>query len=572
MDQNEFGTYLTDYQGISKMLKTSDTQEILELTAALMQAAPADLAWFPILKCPMEETGGVYQYVLMDLAGHLAHYDWLYGRLADDRSRDIFTEMVRYRILPALSFLTKAAEASKGADPGEGSVEIGVEGAELDALLEAKERIREGIQILTVCVNHTISGIWEIPRLIDVIRPDYRFTLSYEQEGDRLLLHAVLPAEEPKRPVPSAGPKRVVALSPYERGWSNAELVKDCGVIPYLLYKNHGCEVTMVGAPMADYSNLKYIDGVKLLFLPDGRRETKEAYIRQEAEKIDALILRRPYPDYLGVVEIYKKYNPQGRIYLPLDANSFFVDRIPWDASFMKDFMEKCDVISASGGAMQRHLNEKWPWVIEHVPNGYYHFSEERRVPAYEEKENVILTAGRLGTEQKGTEVLLEAFAGLAEELKDWELRLAGSVEPEFEPYLKEFERRHPGLLDRRIHFLGHIADRETLYGEYARAKIFALTSTWEGGTPNVIAEALYAGDVTAVTRFDEYREATDDGRCGRAAAIGDVDGFRSVLRDLCTGGQLKELSEHAHDYACRHYDMEKIVAELYDRIFGEEQ
>ena len=37
-------------------------------------------------------------------------------------------------------------------------------------------------------------------------------------------------------------------MAPYERPWSNVELVKDCGLIPYLLYKNHGCDASMVGA------------------------------------------------------------------------------------------------------------------------------------------------------------------------------------------------------------------------------------------------------------------------------------------------------------------------------------
>lgn len=30
--------------------------------------------------------------------------------------------------------------------------------------------------------------------------------------------------------------KRIVALAPYERDWSNVVLVKDCGLISYLLY------------------------------------------------------------------------------------------------------------------------------------------------------------------------------------------------------------------------------------------------------------------------------------------------------------------------------------------------
>ena len=67
----------------------------------------------------------------------------------------------------------------------------------------------------------------------------------------------------------SGSPKRVVALAS-ERCWKNAQLLKDCGVIPYLLYKNHHCDVSMVGAHSGEeYSNLKYVEGLKLEFLPD---------------------------------------------------------------------------------------------------------------------------------------------------------------------------------------------------------------------------------------------------------------------------------------------------------------
>lgn len=61
--------------------------------------------------------------------------------------------------------------------------------------------------------------------------------------------------------------KCVVAMAPCEAGWSNVELIKDCGLIPYLLYKNHDCEVHMVGAAGEEYSYDKLIDGVSLISL-----------------------------------------------------------------------------------------------------------------------------------------------------------------------------------------------------------------------------------------------------------------------------------------------------------------
>jgi len=177
---------------------------------------------------------------------------------------------------------------------------------------------------------------------------------------------------------------------------------------------------------------------------------------------------------------------------------------------------------------------------------------------------------GRLGTEQKATNVLLEAFAQAAGLLPEWELHLVGNMEEEFGEYLDRFWEQFPNLKER-IRFMGQITDKEALYKEYLEAKIFALTSTWEGGTPNVIAEALYAGDVIATTKIDEYEEATDRGTCGMAAEIGNVEEMKSVLLDLCCSGKLEEMSRRAYAYAKEHYDMEQIVKKVYYLIFGEE-
>ena len=127
---------------------------------------------------------------------------------------------------------------------------------------------------------------------------------------------------------------------------------------------------------------------------------------------------------------------------------------------------------------------------------------------------------------------------------------------------------RYPELY-KRIEFAGAILDREQLLEEYHRAKIFALPSELEGGTPNVIAETLHCGCVTAVTKFDAYEEATDNGRCGRWCDVGDVDGFAQVLRGLVASDELEQLSDAAYRYSEKHYDMRKIVARIHELVFG---
>lgn len=566
MEWKDFYDSLTSYETISGMLKTYEYQEILEQAASTMKVRPQEMENFPTL----EDCGGKgrYEYILKDLLKNVIHYDRFYARLEDETSRVVLANLIGFRVFPALSFLEQAYRQSMDDDvAGKDSFVKAMD------LIEEKRHIRNHVPPLSFDVGHAVTDIWEKPALLDAIRPDYHFHLRHYgfSANQQTYFYAVPPVKEERGGRRSSKEKiRVVALAPYERGWSNAELLKDCGLIPYLLYKNHNCDVTMVGAVMDDYSNLKYVEGVRLEFLPDGTEESKKEYIRKNAGTIDLLMLRRLYPDYLSVVEMYKKGNPQGKVYLPLDANSAYMDRIPWQEPIVRNFMEKCDVISTSGLAMQKHLNEKWPWVIEHIPNGFYCFSDREWNPAFDKKKNVILTVGRLGTQQKATDVLLEAFANIALQIPDWELHLVGSIEEGFISYLDQFWKEFPEL-QTRIHFLGQIADREALYREYLEAKIFALTSTWEGGTPNVIAEALYAGDVIAITKIDEFEEATDNGRCGMAASVGDVEGMRNILLKLCHSESLEEMSCHAYKYAREHYDMERIVRKVYDLIFGKE-
>ena len=227
-------------------------------------------------------------------------------------------------------------------------------------------------------------------------------------------------------------------------------------------------------------------------------------------------------------------------------------------------------MITTSGKATQRYLNEKWTEKISYVPNGYYAFDGGQPEYDFSGKENVILTVGRLGTQQKATHVMLEAFALAADQIPDWNLRLVGGVEEEFENTIREYFERFPQLRGR-VSFVGAITERQALKEEYCRAKIFTLSSEVEGGAPNVIAEALNAGCVTAVTRFDGAWDATDFGNCGVMADIDDAAGLAQGYIRLAQDVKLEEMSRRAFAYGRRCFDMERIVAKLYEQIFGEQ-
>ena len=680
MDKAEFANLSRSYGGISTILKNCSHQEIVSAVSELASVPPETLEAWPMGGYSKGRASGAYHFMLEDLLRNVEHYDWLYGRLADNISRKVFTNLMQFRLIPDLQFVEEvydglnhqyfdpaivscdenevfvdcggftgdttedfirqygnykkiyvyepsgdniepcwknlvkyrdiivkkcgvgekngrmAMDASRSsssfvnAAPGQEAVGIisldedirekvtfikmDIEGFEIPAIIGAKEHIKNDSPKLAVCTYHIISDMWEIPRLIDAINPEYRFYIRHycRTQNWETVLYAVPPGRKKgngKTGGRKSRPKRVVAMPSHEQGWTNVELVKDCGLIPYILYKNHGCDVSMVGPYSGPYPYYeKYVKGEKMEFLPNGGVTEKMRYIDANAKEIDALLLRGCYPSNFPIAEAYKLANPDGRIYLGLDANSHWMDRIKWDEPEFIKFMDDCDVIATSCRSVQKFLNEKWPWKIDYIPNGWYDFSHRQEEPVFENKKNVILTVGRLGTAQKATEVLLEAFARVADKIPEWQLRLVGGVEEAFQPYIKEYFLRFPHL-SGRVRFVGLLADREALFKEYQDAKVFALPSDLEGA-PNVVSEALHAGCVTAVTKFDAYEDATDYGRCGLSAEIRDVDGFAGILYRLCTDKNLKLLSEHACQYSRLHLDMENITARVNEMLFGE--
>ena len=362
--------------------------------------------------------------------------------------------------------------------------------------------------------------------------------------------------------------KRVVAITPFEAGWLNVELTKDCGLVPYLLYKNHNFDAVMVGVRADNYIYLNsYVKGMRMEFLQDGSMETKCRYIKDNALEIDVLILRGCYFTNFCYAKIYKIYNPAGKIYVGLDANSAWMDQIIWEDKEFTEFMNSCDVIAVSCRARQDYLNIKWPWKIECLPNGYYNFCRYQDAPVFEEKENIILTVGRLGSEQKATHILLEAFSRIYQVIPEWKIRLIGSVEKQFYEYLDDYFVRFPELRET-ILFVGEISDRGVLLREYLKAKIFTLSSVAEGA-PNVIPEALNAGCVMAVSKYDAYDDAINGGECGMAFDINDVSGYARILLELCRDADLKHMSENAYRHGRNFFNMEKIIARLNEMLFG---
>lgn len=361
----------------------------------------------------------------------------------------------------------------------------------------------------------------------------------------------------------------VYTIPPYP-GWSNQQLTKNCGQVPYLLYKNYGFHAVMAGSKVDEsYPYAEYVKGMDIEFFSDSLMKTRLDYICKNASDMDLFILHGPDPMYIPMVRCYRAVRPDGKIYLELDPNSFRVDRILWDTEEFRYLLMQSDVIGSSSRKLQASLSRKWPCKVEYLPNGFYNFANLDMNVNFAEKEDIILTVGRIGTIQKDNELLLEAFARIYREIPSWSIRFVGSVEPAFLDCLQRYTVRYPGL-KRRIHVVGLIQDKAVLMNEYRKAKIFALTSIYEGGTPNVIAEALYMGNYVVTSDIDASIDATDDERCGSIFPIRNVHLLAQKLLEICQNPErLKTAGQHAIRYAKSTYDSEQIVDYLYYLLYG---
>jgi glycosyltransferase involved in cell wall biosynthesis len=129
----------------------------------------------------------------------------------------------------------------------------------------------------------------------------------------------------------------------------------------------------------------------------------------------------------------------------------------------------------------------------------------------YSEKENIIITVGRLGTYPKNTEMLLKAAECL--DFGNWKIVLIGPIEKtenDFQETIDTFYLSNP-ILKNHVFFTGPIYDKKILWEWYNRAKVFVLTSIYES-FGIVLTEALF---------FRNYIISTDVGSASDLIKMG---------------------------------------------------
>jgi glycosyltransferase involved in cell wall biosynthesis len=227
----------------------------------------------------------------------------------------------------------------------------------------------------------------------------------------------------------------------------------------------------------------------------------------------------------------YKLLNPKGFLYVKADGNfcelydNFIIKSIKFPIKLLKrkiyaSFVKSFNLITVETERVYRSiptLKILGMTIAPKVRLMYNGFDKEQflryniKKRTFTEKENIIITVGRLGTYEKNTELLLETLEKI--DLKNWKMAFIGTIEKEecnFQKHIDTFFLRNPHLQGKII-FTGPIYDKKLLWEWYNRAKIFVLPSRYES----------FAMVLTEAFIFRNYIVATDVGVAGEMINLG---------------------------------------------------
>jgi glycosyltransferase involved in cell wall biosynthesis len=198
-----------------------------------------------------------------------------------------------------------------------------------------------------------------------------------------------------------------------------------------------------------------------------------------------------------------------------------------------------------------------------------------------------LLTVGRISPE-KGTHVLLEAFAKVAANRPEVELHVIGKeglppremlMELDPDPqvlalaplyragYLERLQALLPPEIRPRVHFHEWVRHDE-LAARYAAADAFVFPSIWNEPFGIPVAEAMAAGLPVVATAVGGIPEIVVDGETGILVRPGDSDSLAEALEAIVSRERLRaDLGQAGRRRAVERFSWSR-AAESYREIF----
>jgi len=293
---------------------------------------------------------------------------------------------------------------------------------------------------------------------------------------------------------------------------------------------------------------------------PCGRRLFMEKailnYIQENAKQIDVIHFFHLTKETIYYALYYKKCNPTGKVYIKMDVyNEMLEEGIRYSKKKLfnwfhkqkeKQFFKEVTAISAENPTSVDLLKKKFPLLKDKaflITNGVNdaflgkHFPQPKN---FSEKENIILSVGRIGAKDKNYKMLLDSF--VQAKTDNWQLVLVGPVENGFEIRVNQAIKEHPHL-EGKIILAGSIENRVELYKYYDKAKVFCLTSPFES-FGIAFVEAMYFGNyIIGTTGMSSFKYISNNLELGSVVEVNDTKGLTLGIDNLVSDPTLLELN-----------------------------
>lgn len=350
----------------------------------------------------------------------------------------------------------------------------------------------------------------------------------------------------------------------------NVHLIKDVGMIPYVLQKEGYYDSCISFYEKAE--NLSYLKNevkglnykpIKKIFKNDDLNVF--LFLFSNFRRMDYVMMFHPSFKKILICFLFKMLSfNRLKFYFKLDLDeSIFqsdVTRKTFVNSCKKKLYNYTALFTAETKKVNNFLNKGSYYNTEYLTNGFI-TTKSSNPPV--EKENILLTVGRIGSYQKNTEVLLDAITNI--NLLDWKVIIIGPIEESFIPIVDEFFLSNPSL-KQNVYFLGNVSDRAQLEEYYQKSKVFVLTSRYES-FGLVLVEALAHGNFLVSSDLLPAQEISNFGKFGELFPIGDSQKLSSILQNIIDGKMYLPSKEKTIAYAEENYNWSVLVRRLYELL-----
>jgi glycosyltransferase involved in cell wall biosynthesis len=332
-------------------------------------------------------------------------------------------------------------------------------------------------------------------------------------------------------------------------------LYKDVGMVPVSLYEANGIECTILCLKNGEEEIPQEYRGIRIKsFSRCGKSIFKRSFLNKfqklpliiylmiNIRKIDVLMLFHLTARTAFYTSFYKFLHPQGMVYVKLDMDEPSLNEIlslenSWEKKKLKRALKMADLISVETQIVYQKLSfgllgEDILGKLIYLPNGVDNKGINEKnicIKSFSEKENIMITVGRIGTSQKNNDMLLEVLSNL--DLKDWKIFFIGPIEENFYEVINGFYNLYPDKKDKVV-FTGRLEKREEIYQYFNRAKVFLLTSIRESFAI-VLVEAAYFGNYIVSTSVGASFDVTQNGRLGSIVDVNDKNALERELKKI---------------------------------------